>query len=103
MTSRSGGRLSLARIRHLRCQLYSGYHAARIRRSLARDVERGSMVWGRSHNRKSERHVDAFPERERLYGDERLIVIHAERYIESCPRLGMKHRIGRKGPKDVCA
>ncbi len=42
--------------------------------------------------------VDAAVEGQRLDRNQRLVVIHADRGVIGFPRLGVKHRIGGKGP-----
>ena len=95
MTSRSGGRSSIAlmtglRRRHARGEPQRRDQARRIGLAGAGNVEGRAVIGRGAHERQAERDVDGVLERERLDRDQRLVVIHADaRSRRSCaPRRG---------------
>ena len=84
MTSRSGGRSSIALMCALAAAIRAAsrrarYQARRIGAAGAGDIEGGAVIGRRADERQAERDVDAVVEGERLDRDQRLIVVHADR------------------------
>ncbi len=52
------------------------------------------MIWGGANEREAEGYVNATIEIDRLYRNESLIMIHAERRIEAWARAFMKKTVG---------
>ena len=114
ITSRSGGRSSIALMRgarRLRCvarreprgELERGDQARRIGAAGAGDVEGGAVIGRGAHERKPERDVDGVVEGERLDRDQRLVVIHRERDVVARARRLVEHAVGRQRPARVDA
>ena len=111
MTSRSGGRSSIALMQsacRLRPPCARRAASAAIRldglaRAGAGDVEGGAVIRRGADERQAERDVDGVVERQRLDRDQRLIVIHAERAVVGLARGRVEHRVGGQRPARVDA
>src|SRR6185312_9155593 len=87
----------------LACELECCDQARRLCSAAGRKRQSRSVIGRGAHERQAERAVDPAMKVDRLDWDQRLVVIHAQNYVEPCPRLLMECGIGGKRSLDVQA
>ena len=108
MTSRSGGRSSIALMKACAAAIRAASRKAavetrRIGLAGAGDVEGRAVVRRGADERQAQRDVDGVLERDRLDRDQRLVVIHADRAVIGLARGGVEHGVGRQRAAGVDA
>ena len=107
MTSRSGGRSSIALMQvwppPCARRAAAPRQARRIGLAGAGDVEGRAVIRRGADERQSQRDVDGVLEGDRLDRDQRLVVIHADRAVIGLARRGVEHGVGRQRSPDVDA
>ena len=79
------------------------HQAVVLGNALAGEAEGRAVVRRGADEGQAERDIDAIVEAERLGGDQRLIVIHADRHVIASAGIVMEHRVGGQGAEGIDA